>query len=76
LLNSLTLKLTPEQQRHAIDILGQVPELSGLRYQLCPSQIKEIPFWKVYFDLISKIQEPLGKFFFIFNFQKKIKTKT
>jgi hypothetical protein len=47
-------KLSWEEQRHAMTILEAVPEFSTFRYELTPSQISEISFWKIYFSLIRQ----------------------
>jgi len=46
-------KLTPKQERHAVIMLDKVPELSKLRYKLCPGHMKEEMFWRVYFLLLQ-----------------------
>jgi len=45
-------KLTPKQEKHAMFILKLVPELSKLRYKLCPVHMKDEMFWCVYFLLV------------------------
>lgn len=44
--------LTPWQERHALLMLKAVPEISQLRYLLCPRHMKESRFWKIYFVLV------------------------
>lgn len=47
-------KLLWEEQRHAVQILEQVPEFSRFRYEMTPSQVKEAAFWNTYFSLIRQ----------------------
>ncbi|KAL6040290.1 hypothetical protein QOT17_015895 [Balamuthia mandrillaris] len=44
--------LSEEQEAHAVLILKEVPELQRLRYELCPSRMREDTFWQIYFLLI------------------------
>jgi len=46
-------KLTPKQEKHAMLMLDKVPELSQLRYKLCPGVMKEEKFWRVYFLILQ-----------------------
>jgi len=46
-------KLTPKQEKHAMLMLDKVPELSQLRYKLCPGAMKEEKFWRVYFLILQ-----------------------
>jgi len=49
---ALSKKLTPKQEKHATIMLNKVPELSKLRYKLCPGHMKEEMFWRIYFLLL------------------------
>jgi len=49
---ALSKKLTPKQEKHAVIMLNKVPELSKLRYKLCPGIMKEEMFWRIYFLLL------------------------
>lgn len=69
----LDYTLSGKEEAHALAILKHVPELSQLRYELCPRQLSEDRFWKIYFLLLSnklqlrdsdeyfKLPDPPGK---------------
>lgn len=46
-------KLSPKQEKHAVLMLERAPELSKLRYKLCPGVMKEEMFWRVYFLVLQ-----------------------
>ncbi|GMH25855.1 hypothetical protein Nepgr_027698 [Nepenthes gracilis] len=48
----IQIDLSDWQQRHATIILSKVKEVSQMRYQLCPRQLKERQFWRIYFTLV------------------------
>lgn len=47
------LELSPKEQRHAMAMLEEVEDLSLLRYDLCPRDLSEERFWRIYFLLVS-----------------------
>ena len=52
-INDFEYHLTPKQEAHAIRVLQEVPELSELRYRICPKELSEDRFWQIYFLLIG-----------------------
>eukprot|EP00252_Welwitschia_mirabilis_P018604 TRINITY_DN4130_c0_g1_i1.p1 TRINITY_DN4130_c0_g1~~TRINITY_DN4130_c0_g1_i1.p1 ORF type:complete len:310 (+),score=75.33 TRINITY_DN4130_c0_g1_i1:177-1106(+) len=50
--------LTPWQESHALLVLSSVPEISHLRYTLCPKYMKERKFWRIYFMLVKSHVAP------------------
>ena len=44
-------RLSVVQERHARLILELSANLRALRYKLCPSRMREVAFWRVYFSL-------------------------
>ncbi|KAH6797255.1 hypothetical protein C2S52_021809 [Perilla frutescens var. hirtella] len=50
--------LTEWQERHAKLVLLTVKEVSKLRYQLCPREMKERKFWRIYFILVNNHVAP------------------
>ncbi|XP_010685002.2 uncharacterized protein LOC104899503 [Beta vulgaris subsp. vulgaris] len=49
----VTVDLSEWQQQHATIVLSKVKELSHLRYRLCPRNMKERRFWRIYFSLVK-----------------------
>ncbi|XVF32205.1 hypothetical protein REPUB_Repub17cG0062000 [Reevesia pubescens] len=45
--------LSDWQERHAVLVLSKVKELSQLRFKLCPRNLKEEKFWRIYFMLVK-----------------------
>jgi len=56
-------ELTPFEEYHAREILAASPALARLRYRLCPSQLRESDFWRVYFVLLGNLTKRLTKQF-------------
>jgi len=52
--------LSDWQERHARLMLNQVDELGELRFQLCPSHLKDERFWKIYFLLVQNKIGPIS----------------
>ncbi|KAL1541707.1 hypothetical protein AAHA92_25896 [Salvia divinorum] len=50
--------LTEWQEKHAKLVLLTVKEVSKLRYQLCPREMKERKFWRIYFILVNSHVAP------------------
>ncbi|KAG6404083.1 hypothetical protein SASPL_136322 [Salvia splendens] len=50
--------LTEWQEKHAKLVLLTVKEVSKLRYQLCPREMKERKFWRIYFLLVNSHVAP------------------
>eukprot|EP00005_Dracoamoeba_jomungandri_P014388 CAMPEP_0174268906 /NCGR_PEP_ID=MMETSP0439-20130205/39150_1 /TAXON_ID=0 /ORGANISM="Stereomyxa ramosa, Strain Chinc5" /LENGTH=157 /DNA_ID=CAMNT_0015357383 /DNA_START=32 /DNA_END=505 /DNA_ORIENTATION=+ len=46
-------EMSAVEERHAKTMLTKVPELSRLRYILCPSKMREEVFWRIYFLLLE-----------------------
>lgn len=49
-------RLSRKQVAHARAVLERSPDLSNLRYVLCPKHISDIDFWIVYFTLLRNSQ--------------------
>ncbi|XP_022854229.1 uncharacterized protein LOC111375608 [Olea europaea var. sylvestris] len=49
------------QEKHAKLVLSTVKEISKLRYELCPREMKERKFWRIYFILVSSHVAPYEK---------------
>ena len=45
-------RLNITQEEHARNMLVEVPELSKLRYSLCPAKMSDTQFWNIYFLLL------------------------
>lgn len=45
-------RLNESQAEHARTMLMDVPELSKLRYSLCPAKMSDTQFWNIYFLLL------------------------
>lgn len=45
-------ELSPMQVEHVEAVLRASPELSALRYKLCPQRMTEAAFWRTYFVLV------------------------
>jgi len=55
-----SIVLSDWQERHARLMLNQVDELGELRFQLCPSHLKDERFWKIYFLLVQNKIGPIS----------------
>jgi hypothetical protein len=47
-------RLSPWQETHARLMLERVPQLRDLRFVLCPRQLDEYDFWRIYFALCRR----------------------
>jgi len=45
--------MSPEQNTHARHIIQAVPAFNQLRFELCPSQMQDGRFWRVYFSILD-----------------------
>ncbi|KAM6569416.1 hypothetical protein CsatB_017401 [Cannabis sativa] len=62
--------LSEWQARHASIVLQTVKEISQLRYELCPRNMKERKFWRIYFILVNNHVAPFEK-----RYQEDVKLK-